>query len=189
HMRGSDTEWPVSLARGRAGAWRFDRETISRVPDMFERLTPDEKSVRERRSSFHSPQQTMRTLLHASDAGDLALAARCLDLDGVPQGARAELRPILAYKLKFVLDRIGRVVREETPSEADGPRFYYHRSTLGRIDLARSAEGIRRGDWLFSGETVGQIEAMYRGVSHRRLSPELSPDKGVRAGPSLGLVP
>ena len=59
------------------------------MPDLFERLTPEEKSVRERRSNFHSAQQTMRTLLHSSDAGDLALAARCLDLDGVPQGAEA----------------------------------------------------------------------------------------------------
>ena len=114
---------------------RFDRETISRVPDLFERLTTEEKAARERRSNFHSAQQTMRTLLHASDAGDLALAARCLDLDGVPQGARGELGPILAYKLKFVLARIGRVALEEIPSEADGPRYYYHRSTLGRIDL------------------------------------------------------
>ena len=186
---GRDTEWQVTLARGRDGAWRFDRETISRVPDLFERLTPEEKSVRERRSNFHSAQQTMRTLLHSSDAGDLALAARCLDLDGVPQGARAELGPILAYKLKFVLDRIGRVVLEEIPSEADGPRYYYHRSTLGRIDLVRCAEGIRRGDWLFSRETVAQIEAMFHGAFDRRLSPGLSPDKGVRAGLSLRLVP
>jgi MscS family membrane protein len=186
---GRDTEWQVTLARGKDGAWRFDRETVSRVPDLFERLTPEEKSARERRSNFHSAQQTMRTLLHTSDAGDLALAARCLDLDGVPQGARGELGPILAYKLKFVLDRIGRVVLEEIPSEADGPRYYFHRSTLGRIDLVRCAEGIRRGDWLFSRETVTQIEAMFRVAFDHRLAPGLSPDKGVRAGLSLQLVP
>ena len=138
---GRDTEWQVTLARGNDGAWRFDRETVSRVPDLFDRLTPEEKAAREHRSNFHSAQQTMRTLLHASDAGNLDLAARCLDLDGVPQGARNELGPILAYKLKFVLDRIGRVVVEEIPSEADGPRYYYHRSTLGRLDLVKRAEG------------------------------------------------
>src|SRR5262249_25801755 len=110
---GRDTEWQVTLARGKDGAWRFDRETLSRVPDLFERLTPDEKAARERRSNFHSAQQSMRTLLHACDAGDLELASRCLDLDGMPQAARAELGPILAYKLKFVLDRIGRVSLEE----------------------------------------------------------------------------
>ncbi len=81
----------------------------------------------------------MRTLLHASDNGDLDLAARCLDLDGVPQGLRDELGPILAYKLKFVLDRIGRVAVEELPSEADGPRYHYYRGPLGRIDLVRRA--------------------------------------------------
>jgi MscS family membrane protein len=186
---GRDTEWQVTLGRGNDGAWRFDRETVSRVGDMFERLTPEEKSARERRSNFHSAQQTMRTLIHASNAGDLALAARCLDLDGVLQGARGELGPILAYKLKFVLDRIGRVVLEEIPAEADGPRYYFHRSTLGRIDLARCAEGTRRGDWLFSSETVGQIERMFRVAFDLRLAPGLSPDKGVRAGLSASLVP
>ena len=150
---------------------------------------PTEKSARERRSNFHSAQQTMRTLLHASDAGDLALAARCLDLDGVPQGGAGELGPILAYKLKFVLDRIGRVALEEIPSEADGPRYYYHRSTLGRIDLVRCAEGIRAGDWLFSRETVAQIEAMFRVAFDRRLAPGLSPDKGIRAGLSPAAGP
>jgi MscS family membrane protein len=186
---GRDTDWQVTLARDKDGAWRFDRETVSRVPDMFERLTPDEKSTRERRSNFHSAQQTMRTLLHASDAGDLALAARCLDLGGVPQGARNELGPILACKLKFVLDRIGRVVLEEIPSEADGPRYYFHRSTLGRIDLARCADGIRAGEWLFSRETVAQVESMFCVAFDQRLAPGLSPDKGIRAGLSPSLVP
>ena len=187
---GRDTEWQVTLARGNDGAWRFDRETVSRVSDMFERLTPEEKSARERRSNFHSAQQTMRTLIHASNAGDLALAARCLEeLDGVPQGARSELGPILACKLKYVLDRIGRIVLEEIPSEADGPRYYFHRSTLGRIDLVRSAEGARVGDWLFSRETVAQIEEMFLVAFDHRLAPGLSPDRGIRAGLSPGLVP
>jgi MscS family membrane protein len=186
---GRDTEWQVRLARGKDGGWRFDAETVSRVPDMFERLTTDEKSARERRSNFHSAQQTMRTLIHASDAGDLDLAARCLDLGGVPQGARGELGPILACKLKFVLDRIARVALEEIPSEADGPRYYYHRSTLGRIDLARCAEGIRAGDWLFSHETVAQIETMFHVKFDHRLAPGLTPDKGIRAGLSARLVP
>src|SRR5262249_9839568 len=176
---GRDTEWQVTLARGKDGAWRFDRETVSRVPDLFERLTPEEKSARERRSNFHSAQQSMRTLLHATDAGDLALAARCLDLGGVSQGARGELGPILACKLKFVVDRIGRVVLEEIPSEADGPRYYFHRSTLGRIDLVRCTEGIRAGDWLFSRETVAQVESMFRVAFDQRLAPGLSADKGI----------
>ncbi len=186
---GRDTEWQVTLARGNDGAWRFDRETVARVPDLFERLTPEEKAARERRSNFHSAQQTMRTLLHASHAGNLDLAARCLDLDGVPQGARNEVGPILAYKLKFVLDRIGRVVVEEIPSEADGPRYYYHRSTLGRIDLVRHAEGRRLGDWQFSRETVAQIEPMFRVAFDRSVAPSFARGKAYRAALSPRLAP
>ena len=52
----------------------------------------------------------------------------------------AELGPILAYKLKYALDRIGRVVVEEIPAEAEGPRYYYYRGPLGRIDLARRGD-------------------------------------------------
>jgi MscS family membrane protein len=186
---GRDTEWQVTLARGKDGAWRFDRETVTRVPELFERLTPEEKSARERRSNFHSAQQAMRTLLHASDAGDLDLAARCLDLDGVPQAARAELGPILAYKLKLVLDRIGRVAVEEIPSEPDGPRYYYHRSTLGRIDLAKRTAEPRLGDWQFSRETVAQIEAMFRASFGHPVAQGLSRERGARAGLSPWLVP
>ena len=139
---GRDTDWQVTLARGNDGAWRFDRETVARVPDLFERLTPEEKTARQRRSNFHSAQQTMRTLLHAADAGDLDLAARCLDLDDIPPGpATSWADP--GRKLKFVLDRIGRVAVEEIPAEADGPRYYYHRGPLGRIDLAPPRRGAR----------------------------------------------
>jgi len=164
---GRDTDWRVTLARGADGAWRFDRETVARLPDLFERLTPAEKSARERRSNFHSAQQAMRTLLHAAEAGDLDLAARCLNLDDIPPGARGELGPILAAKLKFVLDRIGRVAVEEIPSEADGPRYYYHRGPLGRIDLQRRDGEVRKGDWQFSRETVARIETMFRDAVER----------------------
>ncbi|AGA31030.1 mechanosensitive ion channel family protein [Singulisphaera acidiphila] len=186
---GRDTDWQVTLARSKDGAWRFDRETVSRVPDLFERLTPEEKTARERRSNFHSAQQVMRTLLHASDAGDLDLAARCLDLDGVPQGARDELGSILAYKLKFVLDRIGRVVVEELPAEADGPRYHYYRGPLGRIDLVRRTEEPRLGDWQFSRETVARIESMFREVADRPVDATLSRERAVTAVPSIRVVP
>jgi len=185
---GHDSEWQVTLARSKDGAWRFDRDTVSKVPDLFERLTPEEKTAREHRSNFNSAQQTMRTLLHASDAGDLNLAANCLDLDDVPQSARAELGPLFAYKLKFVLDRIGRVAVEELPSDSDGPRYYYYRGPMGRIDLARRSEEPRRGDWQFSRDTVARVETMFRDARDRPLAPDLARDK-VRAVPTLRLVP
>ena len=129
-----------------------------------------------------------------SDAGDLDLAARCLDLDGMPGGARDELGPLLAYKLKFVLDRIGRVALEEIPAEADGPRYYYHRGPLGRIDLVRRDGEPRRGDWQFSRETVARIEAHVPRRVDRPIAPGLGAGQGrprrpvVATGP-LALAP
>lgn len=186
---GRDTDWQVTLARGKDGAWRFNRETVARISEMFERLTPEEKSARERRSSFHSARQTMRTLLQAVNAGDLDLAARCLDLAGIPPAARDELGPVLAYKLKYGLDRIGRVVLEEVPDEHDGPRYYYHRGQLGRIDMVRQDEGARRGDWQFSRETVARVESMFRDGLDRKVAAGLDPLRANRIVPSFDLAP
>jgi MscS family membrane protein len=77
---------------------------------------------------------------------------------------------------------------EELPSEADGPRYYYYRGPLGRIDLVRRSEEPRRGDWQFSRETVARVESMFRDASDRPLAPDLARAK-ARAVPSLRLVP
>ena len=65
---GKETEWQVTLARQADGAWRFDRETIARVPEMFDRLPPEEKARNDRSSLFGSARQTMRTFRKASPA-------------------------------------------------------------------------------------------------------------------------
>lgn len=186
---GRDTEWQVTLSRGKDGAWRFDRETIARVSDMFDRLTPEQKTARERRSSFHSARQTMRTLLQAVNAADLDLASRCLDLEGIPPAAREELGSVLAYKLKYVLDRIGRVVLEEIPDEPDGPRYYFYRGPMGRIDLVRQDGDSRKGDWQFSRETVTRIESMFRNGVARRVAAGLDPGRANRVIPSFEMAP
>ncbi len=105
------------------------RETVARVPDLFERLTPEEKA----------PASALELSLGAKPCGRFCMPAPAIsspgslrDLDGVPRAR--QVGPILAYKLKFVLDPDRpEVVVEEIPSEADGPRYYYHRGTLGRI--------------------------------------------------------
>ena len=47
--------------------------------------------------------------------------------------ARGVLGPVLALKLKYVLDRIGRVYAQEIPERPDGPRYVLYRGELGRI--------------------------------------------------------
>ena len=72
---GKETEWQVTLARQADGAWRFDRETIARVAEMFDRLPAEEKAKNDRSSMFSSARQTMRTLRKGVARGDYALAA------------------------------------------------------------------------------------------------------------------
>jgi MscS family membrane protein len=85
-------------------------------------------------------------------------AAACLDLSEIPVSARSNLGPVLASKLKLVIDRIGRVYFHEIPSEAEGPRYLWHRGPLGRIILSRRADQLNAG-WRFSETTVRNLDS------------------------------
>ncbi len=56
---GKDTLWQVTLALQGDGSWKFDPDTIARVPEMFDHLSPAEKSRKDRDSRFGSARQTM----------------------------------------------------------------------------------------------------------------------------------
>jgi MscS family membrane protein len=89
------------------------------------------------------------------------LAARALDLGAIPVRAQEDIGPALAHKLKFVVDRVGPPSLQETPNEDEGPRYVYYRGPLGQISLEAASAGLRKGDWLFTAETVSQIEPMF----------------------------
>lgn len=158
---GKETESRVTLARQADGAWRFDQETIARVAEMFERLPAAEKARSDRSSMFSSARQTMRSLLKGIARGDHGLAASTLDLSGIPFSARTRVAPLLAEKLRFIVERVGVVHLQEIPNETEGPRFIHYRGPLGRISLEPAADGPRKGEWLFTRETVAHIEPMF----------------------------
>jgi MscS family membrane protein len=161
---GKETECQVTLARQADGAWRFDQETIARVAEMFDRLPAAEKAKNNRSSMFSSARQTMRSLRKGIARGDQELAASSLDLTDIPFSARSRLGPVLAQKLKFVIDRIGDFHLQEIPDETEGPRFIYYRGPLGRISLESVVDGPRKGEWLFTRETVAQVEPLFLGL-------------------------
>ncbi|MFO0960109.1 MAG: mechanosensitive ion channel family protein [Isosphaeraceae bacterium] len=165
-----DGDAALKLAKQADGAWRFDGESVASIPVLFDRLAPEDKAAIERRTPFSSARQTVRTLMTGIRRGDTSLAAECLDLDRIPAGARHELGPGLAFKLHYILERLGRVVVHEIPNEPDGPRHYLYRGTMGRISLARDADPARPGDWLFTPETIRQIDPMFRALFDREIS-------------------
>ncbi len=179
----------VELLRQKNGRWCVSDATVARIPELFEKLTPKERAGRERSGQFDSARDTTATFLSALSQYDLTLAARCLDLSDYLPGASTEVGPVLAYKLKYVLDRTGRIYIQEVPDDPDGQRYTLYRGELGRIVLARKADGARKGAWLFTPETVERIEPMFRAVAGRAPDPSLRDEPEVLAGPRWWEVP
>jgi MscS family membrane protein len=151
----------VEIVRQRDGCWRFGQDTVTQAPVLLDSLTSKEKAEHERASRLESARDTMSTFLHSMRRGDYEGAAECLDLSDSRSAAQAEIGPVLAYKLKYVIDRIGRVYIQEVPDRPDGPRYVFYRGELGRIVIARRSAGARAGNWLVTRETVRLIEPMF----------------------------
>jgi MscS family membrane protein len=154
----------VEILRQSDGRWRFSAATMARVPELFDRLAGKARPEQGRGSNLDTPRDLMITFQDACGRRDFALAAHCLNLDELQAGAQGNLGPVLAVKLRYVLDHIGRVYIQEVPDRPDGPRYIVYRGELGRIILDRRAKGPGQGTWQFTPETVQNIEAMFRGL-------------------------
>lgn len=163
----------IEITRQPDGAWRFGEGTINRATAMFDKLDSKERSDRERIGHFDSARDTTVTFLHAVNTGDLHLAATCLDLSDFFPGAAFDLGPVLAYKLKYILDRTGRIYIQEVPDDTDGPRYVLARHESGRIALGKTSGDTRKGAWLFTPETVKRIEPMFRAIRGQEIDAAL----------------
>lgn len=151
----------VELARRRDGSWRFSQATVEQIPQLFDKLAAQQQADRNRVGHLETARDTMVTFLGASNHHHDGRAARCLDLSALHPSACDTIGPVLAFKLKYVIDRIGRVYPEEIPDDPEGPRYVFHNGDLGRIVVARKADGAAKGKWLFSADTIEQIEPMF----------------------------
>ncbi len=177
----------VEIVRQRDGCWRFGQDTVTQAPVLLDSLTSKEKPEHERASRLESARDTMSTFLHSMRRGDYEGAAECLDLSGSRSAAQAEIGPVLAYKLKYVIDRIGRVYIQEVPDRPDGPRYVFYRGELGRIVIARKGSGSRAGSWLVNRETVRLIEPMFNALLDQPVN-EASADTAL-ARPTFWAAP
>src|SRR5262249_50835240 len=124
----------VEIVRTPEG-WRFSEDTVANIPAMYHKLPGEIRLSRDRRTQFGTPRETMYTFLLAADQNNWELAARCLDLRDLSPAVRAEYGPVLAAKLKYVLDRLGRVYLPSIPNDPDGRRYVHYPAELGRIPL------------------------------------------------------
>jgi MscS family membrane protein len=165
----------VELVRQRDGCWRFSRASVGQAAAFLDKLTAQDKAEPDRAAHLDSARDSMSVFLTCTRRGDLEQAADCLDLSSFRSGTRDDAGPALAFKLRYVIDRLGRVYIQEVPDYADGPRYVFYRGDLGRIVLARKADGPRKGCWLFTPETVALVEPMFRSVLGQPV-PEASAD-------------
>jgi MscS family membrane protein len=154
----------VEIARQRDGCWRFSQTTVAKIPDMFDQLAGKANSDVSHGSHLDSARDTMITFQAAAVRREFTMAAECLDLSEIHVTAHPELGPVLAFKLKYVLDRIGRIYVQEIPDSPDGPRYVLYRGELGRIALERQTKDSGKSQWLFTTDTIERIEPMFRSV-------------------------
>ena len=129
-----------------------------------------------------TPQATLETFLFEAEDGNYAAAAHTLDLREVPEGLRADVAPDLAEKLYVVLKRRVWVDWETATDRPDGltvaggsdspvagePRRSIRFAVMdldGRpVPIRLNRLKPENGDpvWLFSRQTVENIDALYR---------------------------
>lgn len=186
---GRDRSLQVELMRRHDGRWCVSHKTVEQLPGLFDKLAAQQKADRERSGHLETARDTMAVFLSADNHRDDAEAAQCLDLDKLHPSARGQCGPVLAFKLKYAIDRIGRVYPEEIPDEPEGPRYIFHNGELGRIVIARKTDGPNKGKWLFTAEAVARIEPMFLAALGRPVDEALRGSPFIAQEPSIEEAP
>ncbi len=174
----------VEIVRQPDGCWRFSRETVAQLPAMYDSIGGQEKAEGERTEGLGNARQVLASFFTAINQRADARAARCLDLSELPLSARADLGPVLAFKLKYVIDRLGWIYLQEISNDPAGPRVVLYRGPIGRLVLARREEG-GSPVWGFSAETVRQIEAMFESLHDQPVCAQVAADDHLRVAPEF----
>jgi MscS family membrane protein len=179
----------VEILRQRDGCWRFSQETIAKIPEMFDKLAGKANSDEGQGSHLDSARDTLITFQKAAGRREFTMAAECLDMSEIHPSARPELGPVLAFKLKYVLDHVGRFYIQEIPDNSEGPRYVLYRGELGRIALDRRTSDPGKGQWLFTADTVERIELMFRVVLGQPVDATIGDVAGALAEPTIWETP
>jgi MscS family membrane protein len=170
----------VEIVRSFDSTWGISEATVARIPEMFDKLAGKGRAD-QGRGSLDSARDAVMTFQAAARQRDFVQASRCLNLGGIHPSARDDLGPVLAFKLQYVLDRIGRIYVQEIPDKPDTPKHVLYRGEVGRIVLDRRSEDPGKGQWQFTPETVQQIEGMFRNVLGRPVSDPTAGVEGLSA--------
>jgi MscS family membrane protein len=163
----------IGLRRQQDGRWLFDQDTVAQIPVM---AAAARKVLQDRNKEaaalnvapeVASPRATFHTFLTAYFRGDSERTLRCLNLAEVSPAAREEVGGQLAHKLCQIILRNRSVIFQDLPDSNYGDAYVWLSQAEGTIELVRLPAGERKGEWVFSRQTVRSIDRLYHQFENR----------------------
>jgi MscS family membrane protein len=163
----------IGLRRQPDGRWLFDQATVAQIPVM---AAAARKVLQDRNKEaaalnvapeVASPRAAFHTFLTAYFRGDSERTLRCLNLAEVSPAARGEVGGQLAHKLCQIILRNRSVIFQDLPDSNYGDAYVWLSQAEGTIELVRLPAGERKGEWVFSRQTVRSIDRLYHQFEDR----------------------
>lgn len=176
----------LTLRRMKDGAWRFDQDTLLRLRDMYNKLSPAQRTGRDRLHDFLTARETYATFTWGIYKGNVEQAVEALDLSSIPSAAQGALGPRLAWKLRYVLDRNKYILPQEVPGQTDGRRWSVFRTASGdMIQVGKRDKDPNKDHWLFTPETIEAVEDLFPKMIGEPPMPEVADSFWYRDGPDF----
>lgn len=164
HQTIHEGNFTILIVRQKDGCWRFSPDTVARAPEMFHKLAPEDQGKTMQMNKYNNPRNAMFTFLAHINQFRNEDATRVLDLSELPVAARQEMGPILAFKMKFIIDRLGHFFLQEIPIDEKLTMFEFYRGELGTLIMEPIPDDKGIITWKFNTATVRQIEYIFEKV-------------------------
>jgi MscS family membrane protein len=169
----------IALRRMADGRWLFDRDTVGHIPQLY---AAAQKHLQGRNKEaaalnvtpgFASARATVLTMVDGFRRRDIDRVLRCLDLTDIPAAARHEVGSHLAHKLRHIILRQPRIIIQEIPDSNYSEPYIWLSQPEGLIELVRVPAGERKGEWVFSRDTVRSIDPLYTAYEDKPATAEI----------------
>ena len=174
---GVDWTFPVAFAETEPGKWGVVVPTLEELQtrewaalEALEVKTFDELAAARR----YSPRQAIKDFVTGttnwSDGGaDIALAT--LDLSEIPEKLQAVDGPIAAEYVRQIINRLGQIVPQEVPDDANRRQPYVvYEHALGAIEIDRVPQEDGSVLWLFPASSLAAAPGIYEAMQNLPLA-------------------
>jgi len=170
---------PIALRRMPDGRWLFDRETVAQIPKLYTEAQQQLMDKNKAAASLNVPpayasaRATVQTLLTGFRRQDYDRLLSCLDLSEIPMVAQREVGAQAVNKLKQIIVRQKRIILQDIPDSNFSDPYIWVAQPEGVVELVRISAGERKGEWLFSRETIRSLDKLYVAYEEKPYSEEI----------------